>query len=226
MLSANDVKLLSSHLPFWHHLSQEESLQLLNGTKAVQYMPNENIHSPSNECVGVLFIKSGKLRSYMLSENGREITLFRLNAGDFCVLSASCLLQSITFDVFIDAQIESEVLLMNAAHFSKLQSSRLDVENFALRLATERFSDVMWAMQQLLFMRFDTRLAIFLLDEAAQTGQNSLPLTHEQIAKYIGSAREVVSRMLRYFANEGIVRLSRSEIELVDKQALQKLAQG
>lgn len=225
MLLKNDVELLSSQLPFWDELSEREVELLLSGTKPVLYVQNETVHSPSNECVGVLLVKSGELRTYMLSESGKEVTLFRLNEGDTCILSASCLLSSITFDVFIDAQQDTEVLLISSAAFSQLQSGNLHVENFALRVAADRFSDVMWAMEQILFMSFDTRLAVFLLDESAKAGEDTLTLTHEQIARYIGSAREVVSRMLKYFAKEGIVALYRGGVKIIDKPALLRLAQ-
>ena len=99
------------------------------------------------------------------------------------------------------------------------------MEAFAYRLATERFSDVMWTMQQILFMSFDKRLAIFLLDESASLGSDTIKLTHEQIAKLLGSAREVVSRMLKYFAEEGYVRLSRGTVTITDKKALRELTE-
>ena len=95
---------------------------------------------------------------------------------------------------------------------------------FALEAAMTTFSDVMWVMQQILFMSFDRRLAIFLLDEASKTGSELIHLTHEQIAKDMGSAREVVSRMLKYFSTEGMVELSRGGVKLLDKQKLRRLA--
>jgi len=81
----------------------------------------------------------------------------------------------------------------------------------------------MWVMQQILFMSTDKRLAVFLTDEAARTGSSTIGLTHEQIAKYIGSAREVVSRMLKYFSTEGIVEVSRKGIKITDKEKLRQL---
>lgn len=226
MLSPNDIQRMKNQLPFWNQLSASEKNQLLSGTRPVHYKQGEIIHSPANECVGVLMVKSGELRTYILSENGKEVTLFRLNKGKTCILSASCLFDSITFDVFIDAQQATETLLVSSATFSQLQSQNLYVENFALRVAADRFSDVMWAMEQILFMRFDTRLAMFLLDETAKTGENYLTLTHEQIAKYVGSAREVVSRMLKYFVTEGMVVLYRGGVKIVDRAALLRLSQA
>ena len=94
---------------------------------------------------------------------------------------------------------------------------------FALETALGRFSDVMWVMQQILFMSMDKRLAIFLYDESARIGDDNIPLSHEQIAKYMGSAREVVSRMLKYFSNEGIVELSRRGVKITDRKKLRTL---
>ena len=223
MHNTETLRLLSAELPFWDKLSNNESELLLSGTKPILYKQGENIHRPQSECAGVLLVKSGELRTYLLSENGKEVTLFRLGGGDACILSASCLLSNITFDVFIDAQQDTEVMLISSATFAQLQNSNLHVENFALRLAADRFSDVMWAMEQILFMSFDARLAVFLLDETSKTGADNLTLTHEQIAKLIGSAREVVSRMLKYFEKERIVRLHRGGVEIIDKPALRKL---
>lgn len=120
------------------------------------------------------------------------------------MLSASCVLDAVTFDVFADAEE--------------------DIRIFALETAVSRFSDVMWVMQQVLFMSMDKRLAIFLSDESARTGFDTVALTHGQIARYMGSAREVVSRMLKYFAGEGIVEVSRGGITILDKKRLRDLA--
>lgn len=225
MPNSETLRLLSTEIPFWDKLSDDEASLLLSGTKPILYKQGDNIHRPSNECVGGVLVKSGELRTYLLSENGKEVTLFRLGGGDACILSASCLLSNITFDVFIDAQQDTEVLLISSATFAQLQNSNLHVENFALRLAADRFSDVMWAMEQILFMSFDARLAVFLLDETSKTGADNLTLTHEQIARLIGSAREVVSRMLKYFEKEGVVRLHRGGVEIIDKPALRRLVQ-
>ena len=223
MLDTHDLAFLQEHLPFWNNLSKAEAEALVSGTRAVLYRAGENLHSAQNECAGVILVKSGELRSYLLSETGKEVTLYRLGAGEVCVLSASCVLSNITFDVMIDAEQDSEVLLISSGVFAQLQSSNLHVENFALRIAVDRFSNVMWAMEQILFMSFDRRLAVFLLDETAKTGADNLTLTHEQIAKYMGSAREVVSRMLKYFAKEGLVALHRGGVEILNKDGLRRL---
>ncbi len=218
-----DRAILQAQLPFWDHLSAQERERLLQNALAVKYPKGTNIHGGDQDCIGVLLIKSGTLRTYMLSEEGREITLYRLYEGDVCILSASCILNSITFEVHIDAESDCETLQISAPVFSELSHTNVFVENFSYRLAADRFSDVMWTMQQILFMSFDKRLAVFLSDELAKTQDDTIRLTHEQVAKYIGSAREVVSRMLKYFADEGIVQLSRGGIRVLDRKKLRQM---
>ena len=182
----------------------------------------KNIHD-GGECSGVIIVRSGSLRLYIMSEEGKDITLYRLHKGDLCMLSASCVLSAITFEVFVDAEEDSECCVISGPAFAVVSERNADVRIFALETAVGRFSDVMWVMQQILFMSMDKRLAIFLSDEAVRTGSDMIALTHGQIARYMGSAREVVSRMLKYFANEGIVKVSRGGVTILDKKRLRKL---
>ncbi|HKM03733.1 MAG TPA: Crp/Fnr family transcriptional regulator [Lachnospiraceae bacterium] len=223
MIEKNELNYIKSRLTFCDKLNKDEIIFLENNISNVTYKKGFNLHSTDSECLGVLLIKSGEVRVYILSEDGREVTLYRLSPGDVCVLSASCILNSITFDVHIDAEVDSDAYLLNIGAFSKLSNQNVYVENFAYKNTIERFSDVMWAMEQILFMSFDKRLAIFLLDEITKTNNTELHITQEQIAKYIGSAREVVSRMLKVFQYQGILEQSRGSIHIIDKDKLRKL---
>ena len=142
------------------------------------------------------------------------------------MLSASCVLQSITFDVFVDAEEDSEVYIINGKTFADISNKNLYVKNFALEIAIKRFSSVMWIMQRILFMSLDRRVAIFLYDELQKTGSRDIKLTHADVAKYMGSAREAVSRMLKYFEDENIVELSRGGIKIIDVPALKRYAEN
>lgn len=217
------VRLLARSFAVWEKLSAKEQEELLSNTSSVRYQKGTNLHSGENDCLGVYVIKSGVLRVYILSEHGKEVTLYRLGVGDMCILSASCILSAITFDVHIDAEEDAEVLMIGSPYFSALAQKNLHVECFTYKLAADRFSDVMWAMQQILFMSMDKRLAIFLWDELSAIEGDTLHITHEQAAKYMGSAREVVTRMLKYFSEEGIVELSRGGIRILDKNKLKQL---
>ncbi len=212
----------SDVFPFWNEISEREKDFICNHSTDIVYKKGTTIHD-STECSGVIFVQSGCLRVYMMSDEGKDITLYRLYKGDMCMLSASCVLSSITFDVLIDAEEDSECYVINGPAFMKISNDNPKVKIFSLETAVSRFSDVMWVMQQILIMSMDKRLAIFLLDESSRTGSDFIALTHEQIAKYIGSAREVVSRMLKYFVNEGIVKSSRKGITIMDKQRLRAL---
>lgn len=208
--------------PFWDKISEEERSIICDNSFAISYPKGTTIHD-GTECSGVFFVNSGSLRVYIMSEDGKAVTLYRLHKGDMCMLAASCVLQSVTFDVFIDAEENSECYIVSGPAFAKISENNPDIKIFALETAVSRFSDVMWVMQQILFMSMDKRLAIFLWDEAARTSSDIISLTHEQIAKYIGSAREVVSRILKYFSNEGIIEASRKGIKILDKKRLKEL---
>lgn len=209
--------------PFWAELSADERESICLHSSARSFPKGAHIHDGS-ECSGVFFIRSGSLRVYIMSEEGKDITLYRLYSGDMCMLSASCVLESITFDVFIDAEEDSECFVISGPAFAAVSENNPKVKIFSLETALSRFSDVMWVMQQILFMSFDKRLAIFLLDETAKTGGDVVHLSNEQIAKYMGSAREVVSRMMKYFTSEGIAERRRDGIHILDRAKLRRLA--
>jgi CRP/FNR family transcriptional regulator len=222
-LEITNEYLLQNTFPFWDKLAGDEKRLLLDNTSDLVYEAGQYVLNAENDCLGVLIVKSGELRVYLMAEDGRAITLYRMFPGDVCILSAGCILRNITFDVFIDAEKKSEVRLVAAYVFDQLQTGNIHVENFALRLAAEKFSDVMWTMEQMLFKRFDQRLAAFLYDEIIKSGSPSLAFTHEQIAKYVGSAREVVSRMMKKFEDDGIVKIHRGGVEVINKERLKKL---
>lgn len=209
--------------PFWEEIPDADRDYICQNSTSVTYPKGAGVHD-GNECSGVIFVCSGSLRLSMMSDEGKDITLYRLHKGDMCMLSASCVLQSITFDVFINAEEDSRCYVISGPAYAAVSERNPSIKIFSLEAAVSRFSDVMWVMQQILFMSMDKRLAIFLTDESARTGKDTITLTHEQIARYMGSAREVVSRMLKYFANEGIVEVSRKGVHILDKKRLRKLA--
>ena len=215
--------IFEKFFPFWNSLPSSDKDLFCDHTFLTNYRKNENIHGGNGECTGGIIVKSGCIRAYILSEDGREITLYRLYPGDICMLSASCVIESISFDVIVDAEEDSEVYIVRGKTFKEISDRNLAVENFALNTAVHRFSEVMWVMQQILFVSFDKRLAGFLVDEMSKNKTDEIRLTHEQIAKYMGTAREVVSRMLKYFSTEGIVKLSRGGVKIIDKSKLHDL---
>lgn len=223
MINSNDFDFFKKSLPFWDKLTDTQKDMMLEHSKHITHPIGTILHCGESDCAGILLIKKGTLRIYIISEEGREVTLYRLDDGEICILSASCIIDEITFDVYIDAETECDLFQICPNMFSKISNENIYVENYYYKITAERFSEAMWTMQQILFTSFDKRLASFLLDESNKTKKTSLTLTHEQIAKYLGSAREVVSRMLKYFSKEGYVSLERKTINIIDKKGLLKI---
>lgn len=218
--TSEEVNFFQSTLPFWKHLSPVQQGSLKKDIVKHHYSAGESLHTGSEDCSGLFLIQTGQLRVYMISESGREVTLYRLFDRDVCIFSASCIMKNITFDVYIEVEKDTECYLMPTAAYLKLSSETLAVQAFMNDLMESRFSDVMWVIDQVLFASFDRRLSNFLLEQSTIEQSNTLMITHEKIANNIGSAREVVTRMLKYFQSEGIVRLFRGGIEILDKKKL------
>jgi len=220
MIPQIDEKLISELLPFWKYLKDNEKNKIIENTTQHVYENRQNIHGGHENCTGIIAVKSGRLRVYLLSEEGKEVTLFRLLENDVCLLSATCIMKNIAFDTYIDTECPTEILITNASTYDIIAKQNPAVENFMRELISMRFSEAMWVMEQILFMKFDKRLAMFLLEQANIENGITITLTHEQIAGYLGSAREVVSRMLKYFSNEGIISMSRKGIKILDRKKL------
>ena len=206
--------------PFWENLSDAEKNQIEQSVYAERYPKGMLMHRSEDSCKGLMTVLSGQLRTYILSEEGREVTLFRVNADEVCVLSASCLMDTITFDVLIEATEDTEVLVLPAAILNQVVQQNPYIELFLYKSATEKFSDVMWTMQQILFLKIDQRVAQFLWDEMVQKNSMTLSITHDEIARYIGSAREVVTKVLKYMVKEGALELKRGTIIVLNKEML------
>ena len=211
------------NFPFYGELTEKEKTAYAGAVRKRTFLRGETVHR--GDCAGLIFVLGGRLRVYTVSEEGREITLYRLTEGDTCLLSASCMLENISFDVFVTAETDCELLLMPAAAFKELSDTSLPAAKFANALMAERFSGAMWVLDEVLNKKFDARLAALLLRERELCGSDELKITHEQLAAHLGSVREAVSRMLKYFEEDGLVRLSRGGLRICNAPALRALAQ-
>lgn len=215
----------SSFFPVWERLTPQQQAALSGSVLSRRVRRGDVIHQGDADCTGLLLVKSGQLRVFMLSEDGREITLYRLFERDLCLFSASCMMRSIQFDITIQAEKDAELWVIPAETYRQVMEESAPLSNFTNEVMAARFSDVMWLIEQVLWKSFDRRLAAFLLEEAAIEGTRTLKITHELIGNHMGNPREVVTRMLRYFQGEGLVRLSRGTVEIVDENALRRLAE-
>ncbi|HIU07814.1 MAG TPA: Crp/Fnr family transcriptional regulator [Candidatus Limiplasma pullistercoris] len=215
----------SSFFPVWERLTPQQQATLSGSVLSRRVRRGDVIHQGDADCTGLLLVKSGQLRAFMLSEDGREITLYRLFERDLCLFSASCMMRSIQFDITIQAEKDAELWVIPAETYRQVMEESAPLSNFTNEVMAARFSDVMWLIEQVLWKSFDRRLAAFLLEESAIEGTRTLKITHELIGNHMGNPREVVTRMLRYFQGEGLVRLSRGTVEIVDEIALRGLAE-
>ena len=215
----------SEYLPFWDKLTPAQQEMISNVIEFRTAKKGTHIHDSSAECLGLVAVKTGQLRAYILSEDGREITLSRLIAYDVSLLSASCVMPDMQFQVMIQVEKDSEFWSIPACLFKNLVDESLPVSNYARSLLSSNFSELMWLMEQIMWKSMDKRLAAFLLEEARLEEADLLEITHERIANHMGTAREVITRMLRYFQNEGMVKLTRGAIELTDRNKLETLAE-
>ena len=213
----------ANYIPFWDKLTAQQQQQVGQVIEFRTVKKGTHIHDSSADCLGLVMVKSGQLRAYILSEDGRAITISRLFEYDVSLLSASCVMPDMQMNVMIEAEKDTQFWSIPACLFKNLVDGSLAVSAFANSLISGNFSELMWLMEQIMFKSFDKRLAAFLLEEAAIEGSDSLKITHEIIANHLGTAREVVTRMLRYFQSEGMVRLTRGTIEIADEKKLRTL---
>lgn len=214
------AKRLESSYPFWKRLSADEKDVLISTSSIQTYKQGNFIYSLDGDCLGIFRVLEGQMRVYIQSEEGREITLFLLSAGELCTLSSSCLIKEITFDIQIQAEADSKILITSACAFHSIMNNNIYVENYIYKRTTQHFSEVMWVLTQILFSSFDKRLATYLLEESNRIGSDTIQTTHEQIARKLSSAREVVSRMLKDFEKRGLVSLSRGSISILNRTLL------
>ena len=213
-----------SYFPIWDKLNKAEQDRITVNLITRKVTKGTVIHNGSMECTGLLLIKTGQLRAYILSDEGREITIYRLFDRDMCLFSASCIMRSIQFDITIEAEKDTDLWIIPAELYQSIMKESAPVANYTNELMATRFSDVMWLIEQIMWKSLDKRLAAFLLEEISIEGTEKLKITHETIANHLGSHREVMTRMLKYFQNEGMVKLSRGMIEITDSEKLESLS--
>ena len=210
-------------LPFYNRLSKQEKEDIIKFSSIKNYSKGTLIHSNENECLGLIMLIKGSIRIYMLSDEGKEITLYNIEENDIEVLSASCVFNQITFDTELIAKEDCELLIVSVNYLSKLIEENIYVRSYVYESLADRFSDVMWSIQQILFFKIDQRIASYLIDKANKEKTLTLNTTQENIALEINSAREVVTRMLKKFQKEKLIEINRKEIIILDKESLLKI---
>ena len=301
----NELLERLEQLPFWSHLSDDEK-QMTESLSVIRDFDKGNIlHAMDKDCLGLAVVLKGSVRAYMMSEEGREITLYHILEGEWDVLTASCIMYQITFDTQMVIEEDSRIMVVPTTALARLKEENVYVRSFIYESLTERFSDVMWTMQQILFYGIDQRIAAFLVHRGMEQGcfsakameafdaektrpgvdrtsgsgrgsdqksgsdrksdldhgsnkksglnqsagldkksgvdqkpgvdQSSGPaeipdcpeirVTHEEIAREISTAREVVARIIKNFIKDGLIETGRGKIKIKDPKGLYQLAE-
>ncbi len=226
MTNTQMYSLLSTHLPFWDKLSEDDKQLLARTSHEEVFTKDQELIAVNDGCLGGVVVLDGVISAYIEGDEGRKVTINRIHADEVSFLGASCILHSIAFDVYMATENKSHCLILSSSTLKKIFAHNCEVENFVLSTIVDSFSDAMWSLQQILFMSMDRRLAIFLYEESVRTGSDTISLTQEQIAQMVGSAREVISRLLKGYIDDGIVTTSRGSITIQDRETLKTRALG
>lgn len=223
MLNESDRQFLNTSLPFAPRLDDTDRRLMDTAAVMASFQQGDQVQNRQQECNGLVVVREGQLRAFFETEGGKEITLYRLLSGDVCILTAACALKNITFEVALEAEKNSSLYFIPASVLGKLSGNSIHVKDFITDLVAERFSEVMWVVEQMVSKNMGQRVASFLLEQSNLEGSQVLTITHEIIAKNLGTAREVISRVLKYLESDGFLRLSRGQIELIAPKRLQEM---
>lgn len=209
--------------PFWGELSEGQRQDVRRHAAENLCPKGTQLHFGGGECAGVQIIVSGRARVFITSPAGGDITLFRLLDGDVSILSAACMLNGM--DVELDMELETDAVICTIPKkvYRKLYDESGSVKDYTMEMISEKFSDIMWLFHQFVFSNVASRVAGALLSHRGLTGSDSLAVTHEVIARDAGTAREVVTRILKQFQTDGLVKLTRGRVEILDAARLGKI---
>lgn len=214
---------LKNYFPIWEGLTSVQQRQISEHAAVRTAKKGAVVHNGDLDCTGLLLVRSGQLRACILSDEGRELTIYRLFERDICLFSASCIINSIQFDITVEAEKDTQFWLISPDVFKQVMMESAPLANYVNEIMASRFSEVMWLIEQVLWKSMDKRIAAFLLEEMTIEGAAVLKITHEMIANHLGTHREVVTRMLQYFRNEGMVNLTRGTVEIINENKLHDL---
>jgi len=215
-----EITAYLKQIPFTALATEEEFQLMAQSAYITTFAKGEVVHTRSQtECLGLVLVISGSLCASMISDEGKQILLYRLSRGEMCLFMARCVLNLLSYDAVVEGEKAGSMLVIPKAATERVMQNIL-VENAMNRLALQRCSQIMGALERVLFARVDKRLASCLLQEAESRGGREVKLTHEQLARDISSAREVVSRVLGKFAADGLISLHRGLIVIEDPDRL------
>lgn len=216
--------MFENYIPFWDKLTDKQKILLSDSIKVKAFLKGDMLHDGSNRCDGFIVVTSGQLRAFTVSEEGKELTMYRLFPHDMCLFSASCIMNNIEFDVMVQGEENGKLIIIPSDVYKELMEQSIHVANYTNQLMASRFSDVMWLIDQIINKKMDQRIGALIYEEFKLNDSKKVQMTHEELANHLGTAREVVTRILKVLQQDGIIVLSRGTIEVKDENKLYKIA--
>ncbi len=213
------IKEAKLSFPLLNQLSEADQKFFFDSAQCVKVPKNLLLLKNGDACQDMIFILHGSIRVYKLSEDGGEITLYRLTKGDTCILNVSCIMNAQHYNAMAETEEETIFLKINGKVFKEILHSNSLWQEFIFKKLSDRLSEVMMIVEQVAFQRMDKRLALFILEH---DDNGPIQITHETIALELGTAREVISRLLKNFEKQGMIKLSRGSIQILNRHELEK----
>lgn len=207
---------LQKSLPFWEALKNDEKQLILNNIQKRSYDANSIVHHVGTDCIGLKIVRQGLVRVFVYSTNGSEITLYRLTSKDTCVLSILCLLKNLNLDINIEAVEDTVIYIIPIDIYNRLLNSNKAVYDYDKETTSQRLTEVVTAFSDVLFLSVGKRIVDILVYYSNMYNSDVIQITHEKIAKDIGTVREVVTRTLKNLQDLNLVEVSRGQIKILD----------
>ena len=217
------LNLIKNALSIFDKLDDKTQKLIVDQSYMKTFQKDEFAQGPDKSCLGLMIVTEGQLRVFTVAMNGKELTMYRLIENDLCLFTASCALH-LEADILVTAEKETTALIIPAHLVNSLNNQVIEFSNFTRNLLASRFEEMLWIVDQTLFKSFDTRLANFLINESGLSNSDSINITHETISNHLGTAREVVSRMLKHFQSDEYIKIERGTIHLTNRSKLIQLA--
>ena len=209
---------LAALYPVVEQLSEGLRARLIETIVSMTVPVGAVLFDERQSCQGFPFVLSGSIRVVKLAANGRELPLYKVLPGESCIITSSCLLGRSDYNARGLAESETSLAMLPRSLFDELMGEPV-FRNFVFDLFAERLAELMQLVEEVAFQKLDQRLANLLLGKGRQ-----LHTTHQQLADELGSVREMVSRLLKGFVDQGLVRLGREQIEILDPAGLRRIA--
>ncbi len=200
--------------PFYSEMSDAGRERLSSAIQVMQLDKGMELLEEGALCQALLLVESGSIRVFKVSPAGREITLYQVDAGESCVLGTSCVVNDLRYPAHAVCAAASDALAVPSEVFRQLYDQEAAIRAFVMDLFSRRLADMMLLVEEVAFRRMDERLAAFLAEKGIVAPGISKPveMSQEEIASHLGTAREVVTRMLQHFVDDGLVRLERKKV--------------